>query len=221
MKTYYPLLLLLLLSPHLIAQNTEQTSETFYREDQIYLGISHTLMLHADKEYATNGVSPSIDLGIIRDVPLNTTCTQAIGLGVGFRYQNLRNNLIFEEQNNQITINNDYTTNRLRSWYLEVPIEYRWRTSTPTSYKFWRVYTGLKYSYALSNHYYHNGSFGNYDQSVQSSINRHQIQTYLSVGYNAWNFRFGLQLTPFLNQNNTNNIQKFYPIDLGIIFYIL
>ena len=29
------------------------------------------------------------------------------------------------------------------------PIEFRWRTSTPYSHKFWRIYTGVKPTYTL------------------------------------------------------------------------
>ena len=36
--------------------------------------------------------------------------------------------------------------------YIEIPFEIRWRTSKVHSHKFWRIYSGVKYSYLLVPH---------------------------------------------------------------------
>jgi hypothetical protein len=42
-----------------------------------------------------------------------------------------------------------YNKNKFSQLSIDVPLEFRWRTSTYASHKFWRIYGGLKLSYLL------------------------------------------------------------------------
>jgi hypothetical protein len=65
-----------------------------------------------------------------------------------------------------------------------LPIEFRWRTSTYESYKFWRIYGGVKFSYSL----YNRSQFSD-DLSIVEITNNKDFNkfTVSSVGYNTVN----------------------------------
>jgi hypothetical protein len=78
-----------------------------------------------------------------------------------------------------------------------VPLEFRWRSSTFESYKFWRIYGGVKFSYLL------------YDKSVLktagtkrscSDFNDFLYGVYLSGGYNTINLYAYYGLNLYLNR---------------------
>ncbi|MDH6601769.1 hypothetical protein M2306_002463 [Myroides gitamensis] len=64
-----------------------------YREDQFYFGISHTLMQGKPVGFKGNSVSVGMDVGFLRDFPINKSRTIAIAPGFGFSYQNLAQQL--------------------------------------------------------------------------------------------------------------------------------
>ena len=58
---------------------------------------------------------------------------------------------MFQNDDNStgFSIDNSYNRYDYTLHSLEIPLEYRWRTSTPTNNSFWRVYTGVSYKYTL------------------------------------------------------------------------
>ena len=60
-----------------------------------------------------------------------------------------------EESQYMYVFSDDYTlsSNTFFSHNLEVPFEFRWRTSTANKYQFWRIYTGVKFLYNFSNRF--------------------------------------------------------------------
>jgi Outer membrane protein beta-barrel domain len=118
----------------------------------------------------------------------------------------------------------DYTTNRFSTSSLELPFEIRWRTSTATEYKFWRIYTGVRMSYT----YWYSAYFKQTDNKVvQTKISEFQPLNFaftFAFGYSTFNFYVNYSLTPFFKDAYTEDTMEeigFRPLKLGLIFYIL
>mgnify|MGYP002831317296 FL=1 len=132
--------------------------------------------------------------------------------------QDSQGNTIFSSLEN----NQDYQTNRFTTQLIEAPIEFRWRTSTPETYKFWRIYTGLRLGYIYrfrSNYKDANGQLKLHDLP---ELDRFRIGTTFTFGYNTFNFQFYYALNPFFK--NAEVDQESFGIStlqIGLNFYIL
>ena len=76
-------------------------------------------------------------------MPVNKRRNLAIAVGAGFALDEFGQSLFIGEDPDGKTIFTvlddkvvDYTRNRFNTSIIEVPIEFRWRTSTPESYRF-------------------------------------------------------------------------------------
>ena len=188
-----------------------------YREDQFYLGVTHTIMQDKPQGYSASSVSPGVFFGFLRDMPINKSRTLAIAPGVGYGYNKFNGTLISEDidgiwqdKKHSLTLHK-----------LEFPLEFRWRTSTPESHKFWRVYLGVKASYVFSDK-----TSNTFDLPTSSyhdtQTNKWLFDMYLSAGFNTWNFYAAYGFTNlYKNPISASNNAKFKTISLGLIFYIL
>src|SRR5690606_13112275 len=138
-----------------------ETADFLYREDQFYFGITYNILLNTPPEMTSQGLSGGVQGGFVRDMPINARRNIAIAVGLGLAYDQFGHNLFVGEDNDGNSIfrvlggNVDFTQNRFGMAMVEMPIELRWRTSTPTDYKFWRVYGGARIGYA----YWYKGTF--------------------------------------------------------------
>jgi hypothetical protein len=173
-----------------------------------------------------NKFSSGFKGGFLRDFPLNKKRNVAIAVGPGLSYNKYFQNLIIAEENGIPTYNNatvDYSKNKLEQFFIDVPIELRWRTSGPESHKFWRIYTGLQLSYlAYSKSVYIDG-LNNATVTNNPDLNKFQAGVYLVWGYNTWNFYGYYGLTPFFKSSAKIQEQSvgFNALHLGLMFYIL
>ena len=116
-----------------------------------------------------------------------------------------------------------FKKNKFYTHTIDVPLEFRWRNATPESYKFWRIYGGVKVSYVFANASKFDGDLGRIRYTNIDAFNKFQYGATLSVGYNTWNFYmyYGLN-TLFDNQklsdNSSLNMSAF---KVGLMFYIL
>ncbi|MEQ3654563.1 MAG: porin family protein [Dokdonia sp.] len=205
--------------------------DSLYREDQLYFGLSLDLLLNTPTDFEQNGFSGSFQAGFVRDMPINKARNKAIGIGLGLAVDVFNQNLfIGEETDGETTIynvlGNDINRDRNRfSYYtLEMPIEYRWRTSTPTEYSFWRVYGGIQLGYI----YYAKASFKQPGNTVIQTdipeLNKLQYGLTFAFGYSAFNLKVYYGLNTLFDQNATTltdqavNLQV---LRLGIQFYFL
>ena len=129
--------------------------DSLYREDQIYFGVMYNAIISAPEALAQNSFSPGFTLGIIRDFPINKTRNIAVGLGLGYTIDSYSQNLKIAPNSSgnldyEFVSNTSFQKNRLSYHTLDIPLEFRWRTSTAERYKFWRIYFGLKISYIIS-----------------------------------------------------------------------
>lgn len=203
--------------------------DSLYREDQFYLGLTFQLMGDLPEDVSQSGFSGGLHLGFIRDMPINKQRNISIGAGLGWSLNSYGQELFIGEDENDQTIfrnlnNQDivYDTNRFSTQLVEVPLEFRWRTSTPESYKFWRVYTGFRLGYA----YYFKSNFKQGEnQVIQTDVpefQRFRLGTTFTFGYNTFNFHVYYSLNPFFKDAQLNDSELgITTFKLGLMFYIL
>ena len=198
-----------------------------YREDQIYFGVFYNSLINSPTDLNQNKFSSSINLGFIRDIPLNKSRNFGIGLGLGYSNSSFHNNLKFSNTNNQLDAKiisdlDSFTKNKWVLNELELPFEIRWRTSTPENYKFWRIYFGLKTSYIINSKVRYESPSNN--QTIRDlPFNNFQSGFTLNAGNNTWNLGVYLGLQPLFDEEFTKNHINFKNIKqfkVGLIIYI-
>ena len=199
-----------------------------YREDQIYFGVFYNSLINSPTDFNQNKFSSSINLGFIRDIPLNKSRNFGIGLGLGYSNSSFHNNLKFSNTNNQLDAKiisdlDSFTKNKWVLNELELPFEIRWRTSTPENYKFWRIYFGLKTSYIINSKVRYESPSNN--QTIRDlPFNNFQSGFTLNAGNNTWNLGVYLGLQPLFDEEFTKNhinLKNIKQFKVGLIFYIL
>lgn len=201
-----------------------------YREDQFYIGVTYNLLTQVPSNINLKGVSGGIQFGYLRDMPINEQRNISIAIGAGMAFDQYGQNLFIGERPVEETIfrplldDVDYDTNRFSTSSLEIPLEFRWRTSTATEYKFWRIYSGVRMSYT----YWYSSLFKQTDNKVtQTKISEFQPLNFaftFAFGYGTFNFYVNYSLSPFFKDAYTEDTMEeigFNPLKLGLIFYIL
>ena len=201
--------------------------DSLYREDQMYVNFTYN-QLQNFKGLSQTKFSPGFCIGFLRDMPINKSRTFAVASGLGYSLNIFNNNLQVTNVEN-VTTNNylllvttNYTKNQYRLHYVDLPIEIRWRTSTPSDHQFWRIYSGFKLSYLVSDSYkYVLDSQTNIINS-NPDFNKIIYGCYLSAGFNTWNFYAYYGLNPIFKSGEINgekiNTTSF---NIGLQFYIL
>lgn len=199
--------------------------DSLYREDQFYLGVTYNLLQQKPSGFSQNGFSSGINIGFLRDMPINKKRTFAIAAGLGFSYNKYHQDLLVTETGGVRTYgileNADYSRNKMEQVFVDFPIELRWRNSTPESHKFWRIYTGFKVRYLVFDKTKY---VGETTITVLNNKDFDKIQygPYISFGYNTWNFHAYYGLNPIFKSAEIDGS----PIDMttlniGLMFYIL
>ncbi|MCC9042631.1 PorT family protein [Myroides sp. M-43] len=192
-----------------------------YREDQFYVGITHTLMQGKPAGYSPSSVSIGMNGGFLRDFPINKDRTLAIAPGVGYSYLNLRGNLGITPDQEHVILNS-FKKSSLSLHAIDFPIELRWRTSTPYSHKFWRIYLGFKASYVISNRTKTSTSEYSAVFHNDEKLNKWLYGMYLSAGFNTWNFYVYYGLNNIYKDEVLKWDQnKLKTLNVGVMFYVL
>ena len=202
---------------------TIKVTDPFYREDQIYFGVTHSLITNKPNNFSPNSISIGTNFGLLRDIPINKQRTFAVAPGIGMAMYNLRNNLVLvdmEKYEFEID-NNTASKNVQKLTYLEIPIEFRWRTSKVHSHKFWRVYTGVKYSYLLNSKTKYDGDLGSFNYNNKSLLEKSNLGVYVSAGFNTWNLYAYYGFKPLYTKNTQLSDSRLNMINVGLMFYIL
>lgn len=229
LKTYIPILLFLISFVGLAQDSLVSKVDSLYREDQFYIGVTYDVLGSKPSGVKMRGLSGGLQAGFVRDMPINKRRNIAIAVGVGFTYDRMGQNLYIGERDGGGTVfeilddKAEFDRNRFSMATVEVPIEFRWRTSTPTFYRFWRVYTGVRFGYA----YWHQTALIadniNLKSSSISEFDPFRMTATLSFGYNTFNFIAAYSINPFFKDAETTDGQKvdLRSLKLGLIFYIL
>ncbi|MFB9078371.1 porin family protein [Flavobacterium procerum] len=202
--------------------------DSLYREDQFYFSITYNMFTDIPDHFKQNKFSLGLSGGFLRDMPINKRRTKAIAAGLGLSYQNYFQNLTISQDPSGVPLYgvNDYgqfVSNRYKQYSVELPIEFRWRNSTYESYKFWRIYTGIKLSYVFSNSSILDDGEKTYRINNNAAINKFQYGPYISAGYNTWNLYVYYGLSPLFKSTETVSGEKLNlkTLNAGLIFYIL
>ena len=81
-------------------EQLKDVDSSFYREDQIYFGTSFTLLYSNQEKFKRQGISKHFQLGFVRDIPIISSGKLAIGLGLGYSFQDYNSNLVRFNINN-------------------------------------------------------------------------------------------------------------------------
>lgn len=221
----------LLLSQFVLGQTTNDSTQvdSRYREDQFYVSATYNLLANKHEDVSQRGFSSGFHLGFIRDMPINKKRNVAVGLGIGLSANSYNQNLLIDEVAGEYTytvLDEDETSfskNKFTTYVLEVPLEFRWRTSDASTYKFWRIYSGLKFGYVFANSTKFKGNSETIKLTNVSDFNTIQYGLTLSAGYDTWNIHFYYALNPIFE--SSAKIED-ATIDMsvariGIMFYIL
>jgi len=220
----YILLFLLGYSLASAAQKDSLSLGNKYAEDQMYFMVSYNQLFNQPAMVKGSGFSYGLSAGFMKDLILNKQGSISMAMGFGYNYDFLNHGLTISEENNEIIFQaeNSGVINKLLIHNLEFPFELRWRDSDAQTYKFWRVYMGVKASYNLSNNF----KFTNQDESFSyrnvSSFNTWQYGLTLSVGYDVFTAHVYYGLNPILKSTSldTEDISSKI-MRIGLIFYLL
>ena len=201
--------------------------DSLYREDQFYIGVTYNTIQKKPAGVIQNKFTPSFSIGFLRDMPINKARNKAFAAGLGYSLNSYNQNILISESNgtpvyNTIQEGTLFDANKLSLHSIDIPIEYRWRTSVPETHKFWRIYTGLKLSYLFYTESKYEDSQTSYLVTGNPDINKFQYGTYLSVGYNTVNFNIYYGLNPTFKSAQINGRAiEMTSLNFGFMFYIL
>lgn len=201
--------------------------DSLYREDQFYFGFSYNILQKKPSGLSQSKVSTGFSTGFVRDVPINKNRTIAIASGIGFTYNNYNQNIAITEQNQTpiyaiIDSKTSFNKNKFSQLLVDIPVEFRWRTSTYESHKFWRIYGGFKFSYLLFDKSIFDSSQGKIVIKSNNDFNKFLYGIYISSGYNTWNVYAYYGLNPLFKSAKINTVPiTIQSLNIGIIFYIL
>jgi len=182
------------------------------------------------KGITPEGITGGLNFGFLRDMPFNKNRNMAVAVGLGLAFDSYGQNLLIDKDlngNTTFTILNDdvsFKSNNLKTGIIELPIEFRWRSSTPSSYKFWRVYAGFRLGYTFWNESSFKSSPINISHSDIKEFEKLRLATTLSLGFNKFNFFVYYTINPFFNEDaiTTDGQQvNFQTLKLGLMFYLL
>lgn len=200
--------------------------DSLYREDQFYIAVTYNLLMQGPAGLKQDKFSSGISFGFLRDMPINKDRTIAFATGLGFNYRNYYQNLTIKnnagELNYEVQPYSQVNSNKFNHYLVELPIEFRWRNSTYESYKFWRIYGGIKFSYVFSDKSVLRDQAGSFIEKNNPDVNKLQYGLYLSTGYNTWNVYAYYGLSPMYKARTiTGENINMKTMNIGLIFYIL
>ncbi|NJB81595.1 porin family protein [Wenyingzhuangia aestuarii] len=218
--------LLFLLAPLVLMSQATLYADEKYYEDQLYVGIQYNSLITYNNGINNNGVPYSFEAGFIKDMPLNKQRNIGLGLGIGYSYDILRPNITVTPNGTdfEYAISDTFSSYKYQSHNLEIPLEFRWRTSTATNDSFWRFYTGGSVVYNLSSKTEFDTGSATFTYTDLEALNQINYTVYSSIGFGTWNFHLKYYLkSPFKDSIRTTDNKKlsFNQLKIGVMFYIL
>lgn len=203
-------------------------SDHNYLEDQLYFGVNYNFMLDYPEAVLKRNFSYGLQGGIIKDLPINTSGTIAFGVGLGYAVNSYYSNLISTKEGSAIlytvpTDDSSYSRSKFETHSIELPLEFRWRNSTATKYKFFRIYSGVKFAYNFSTRSKLVADSGNSGFN-NTDIEKLHYGLQLNLGYNTFNLHVYYALNNFLTKGvavDKGEAIASKPLRVGVIFYLL
>lgn len=202
--------------------------DSLYREDQFYFTFTYNTLVNTPKGVSQKKFSSGFKVGFLRDFPINRQRNKAIAPGVGLSYSKYFQNLFITETGGEpfygtTVLGSNYSKNKFEQVFLDFPIEFRWRTSGSESHKFWRIYSGIQFSYLLFNKSVYIDDL--YEVRIRNNkdFNKFQLGVYLAAGHNSWNIYTYYGLLPIFKSSAKVGDEKveLQALHFGLMFYIL
>lgn len=197
-----------------------------YLEDQFYIGVGYNVLLNGPENLDQRNLSYNLQFGFIKDIPLNIRRNFGLGIGLGYAANSYYTNMGVTENGDlrtyEIIDDENFNRSKLETHAIEFPFEIRWRTSTATEYKFWRIYAGAKLGYIFSGRSKLVADEGNLSFS-NDDIDNLQYGLMLNFGYNTWNIHVYYSLNPLLKDGAymAGESIDLRVLRVGLTFYIL
>ncbi len=222
-KVRLNLTFLMLLTLNIYSQKDSLSLGDTYWEDQLYINVTYNVLNNQPNTINRSGFSFGFSGGYIKDIPINKSGKLAFGVGLGYGFDSFNHDLKVIESNPSIfESGTNIRDNKIKMHNIEIPIQFRWRSSTANTYSFWRIYTGFKISYNLSNSFSYFESNRLVSISDLSEFNKFQTGLILSAGYGSFNFHAYYGLTPIFNSARINGEKINTKIlRFGLSFYLL
>ncbi len=195
-----------------------------YRDDQLYISFTYNQLFSQPSPIGGSGFSYGFSGGFIKDIPFTQQGDLSLGIGIGYGFDSFNHGLKVTELNNvySFSVDNTITSNKFSVHTLEFPLEFRWRTSTAKKYKFWRIYTGVKFGYNLTNTFSYVENSTAVNLKNISNFRKFQYGLTISAGYDAFNAHIYYGLTPMLENATLGTATLDTKIlKIGLVFYIL
>lgn len=200
-----------------------------YREDQFYFGVTYNLLRQMPSDMAQNGFSGGFHFGFIRDMPINKKRNLSVGIGLGYSANSVNQNLLISEDTQgdlqyNLLENGSFSKNKFSQHLIELPLEFRWRNSTPESYKFFRVYAGFKVGYVFaSSSKFKSSDATDFKLRGLGDFNAFQYGFSLAVGYDKFNAYVYYALNSIFKNDAklVNETLDISMVKIGLILYIL
>ena len=231
----FSILIVALIVPlYLVAQFSQDSTsvDKLYLEDQFYAGITYNFILNLPNDASQRNFSYGLQGGFIKDVPLNYERNIGLGLGLGLGLNTYYTNVRAIQTDGDIQYSFpsdaiDARRSKIETHLVELPFEFRWRNSDPTSYSFWRIYTGIKLSYVINTRSKFVGVDAD-DQNFKESFNNNDLKKLqygltFNFGYHNFNVHVYYALTRLFDNQVLFEAEEFRikPLRVGFIFYIL
>lgn len=230
MKILIFIVLFLFVFQYSFSQEIEnEPVDSLYKEDQFYAGLTYNFLANKPINLSQSGFSLGFHFGFIKDMPINKNRNVAIGIGLGYSANSFNQNLQIYKTDSDSYIyailedKTTYSRNKFSNHFIELPVEFRWRTSNATDYEFWRVYAGFKLSYMVANNTKYVGNTESLTYKGIPDFNQLQYGVSLCAGYNTWNFYVYYALNPIFSSKAKAEGQSIdmNALKIGLMFYVL
>ena len=224
------ILLFLLISFGISAQEVVlyDQEDRKYLEDQFYAGVTYNFLRNLPEDVEQRNLSYGLQGGFIKDIPVNWDRTFGLGIGLGYAINSYYSNVRANKVNSGIEYElldgtTSYKRNKIETHVIEMPLQIRWRNSTPEEYKFWRVYAGMKFGYVIG------GRSKFVDNTAKIGFSNSDIRDFhygltLNIGFNTFNIHSYYSLTSLFKEGvalPSGTPLDLQPLQIGLIFYIL
>jgi len=227
MKKFIQFIVLVFFALNCFAQENKKNDIPPVKEDQIIFDISNPILLNTPNDLKQKWGSSSINFNLLKDIPFGKG-NLGVATGISFGWDGYETNLNIETDsrngNGIYTFLNDsaYNSNRLRTLFVDIPIEFRLRTNKDKNGNYFRVYLGAKAGYLLKSFSKHKN-----EESHQRFYNIHELNKFrygvtTRIGFANWNIFAYYQLSTLFDSVN-NSLVLLYendinPLSVGISF---
>jgi len=193
-----------------VGQNNADKKEKREREDQLVVDLTYETLLNNPSDIDFKWYNNGINVHFLYDMPIKTSpFSAAIGLGISSQsyYSNGQLRAEYDSTLNREMmvwnkVDTNYRNNKISTTYIEVPIEFRWRSKeSPSGYR-WKIALGAKFGYLLDTHdkiTFNNSNRDKYKTYIFPEMNRYRVGTHIRVGYGKVNLTAFYSITPWIN----------------------